>query len=153
MANKIRVVLCIFLVFFFIKCQKNSTAPEEPQGIGRVYGEFQDATLYQEALDNNPAMEDWDAKKMWEGVTGATLQAKNFEDEFPTIQVFWGDSLMAISDPFGQFWFEIRSGKHSIKATCDGYKDATQIVTVIPDEKTYVIFILERNAAAKMAAK
>jgi hypothetical protein len=112
---------------------------------GRVYGEFEDMTLYSEALQANPALASWDSKQMFSGVTGATLQGKYLGYELPPRQVLLGDSILALADDFGQFWFEIQSGTYPIKASCEGYHSDTQVIRVLSGERQYATFFMVRK--------
>jgi hypothetical protein len=67
------------------------------------------------------------------------------EYEVPERQVFLGDSLLTVSDGFGQYWFELQSGTYWIRGSCEGYKDVSQVVRVLPDSKTYYNFFLPRE--------
>jgi hypothetical protein len=114
---------------------------------GRVYGEFQDGTFFQEMLQKNPELTSWSEKELFEGVTGATLQSKTLKRELPYRNVFLGDSLLAVSDDFGQFWFEVQSGTYPIKGTCEGYHEKIEIFQVLPNERTYITFVLKRKVS------
>lgn len=124
-----------------------SLAPDSVTG--RLYGEFQDVTLFNQNLQINPAMSGWDAKRIFDSATGATVQAKTFGYEIPDRKVFLGDSLLAISDVWGQYWFEIQCGTYPITGSCQGYHDSTVVIKVIPNTKVYVNFFLRRKGAAR----
>jgi ribosomal protein L21E len=96
---------------------------------GRVYGEFQDNLLLADAVKADPSIKDWNPKQVFDGTTGATIQAKWFGHEVPERRVFLGDSLVAVADGFGQFWFKVQCGTYPIKGTCEGYVDAARVVT------------------------
>ncbi len=112
---------------------------------GKVYGEFQDVTLYKQSLQTNPSLAQWDAKKIFDDITGATLQAKTLQYEVPDRKVLLGDSLLEIADVWGQYWFRIQCGTYPIKASCEGYHDTTQVIKVLPDQNIYVNFFLRRK--------
>ncbi|MFC1569809.1 carboxypeptidase-like regulatory domain-containing protein [bacterium] len=112
--------------------------------IGRIYGEFQDLVLYNPIIESDPAINEWNDKEKFEGVTGATLQTKWLQYQVPDRMVFLEDSLLAYSDEFGQFWCKIQCGTYPILGTCEGYESATQVVKVLPDERTYTNFFLDR---------
>jgi hypothetical protein len=120
---------------------------------GKIYGEFQDMTLFNNNLETNPSLVDWDAKQIFSDITGATIQAKTLMYDVPERKVLLGDSLLAITDSFGQYWVEIQCGTYCLKGCCEGYKDATQVIKVLPDTRVYVNFFLYREAAAKLASK
>jgi len=109
---------------------------------GRVYGEFQDGNLYQQRLIAKPEISNWNSKELFDGISGATLQEKTLGYEIGDIIVSLGDSLVAYSDGFGQYWFEIQCGTYPLSGSCDGYKDMVQTIKVKPDENIYVNFIL-----------
>ena len=110
----------------------------------RVLGEFQDFVLFTEAVENNPAVKNMGAKQIFEEVTGATMQAQTLGYEIPPCQVIFSDSLLTISDPFGQFWFEIQCGTYPLTGSCVGYQSSTRIFKVLPETKNYLIFYLNR---------
>ena len=109
---------------------------------GRIYGEFHDKTLYEENLITRPEMADWNARQLYDGVSGATLQSLTFGFDLPERQVYLGDSLVGISDGFGQYWFELQCGTYPFTGSCEGYNDTTVIVRIEPDQKVYANFIL-----------
>jgi len=113
---------------------------------GRVYGEFQDMTLFTDSLQTNPSLKDWDAVQIFDDVTGATLQAKTLRYEVPNRYIFLSDSLVALSDGFAQYWFEIQQGTYLLRGACERYLDAEKVVTVLPGKKQYVNFYLHREA-------
>ncbi|MBN2102941.1 hypothetical protein JW835_02770 [bacterium] len=112
---------------------------------GRIYGEFHDIPLFNEIIQNEPEKLTWDDQQMFEGTTGATIQKKWLHYDIPQIYLYLGDSLISGCDAFGQFWCELQSGTYPIRGTCGGYQDAVQVVKVLPDEKTYVNFFMERT--------
>lgn len=112
---------------------------------GRVYGEFQDGNLYQQRLIAKPEISNWNSKELFDGISGATLQEKTLGHEIGDRIVTLGDSLVAYSDGFGQYWFEIQCGTYPLSASCDGYFDRVQTIEVKPDEKIYVNFILSNE--------
>mgnify|MGYP006289039625 FL=1 len=111
---------------------------------GRVYAEFQDDFLFQQELQTDSSMTLWNAQELFDGVTGATLQSKTLRMELPPRQIFIGDSLIAITDDFAQAWFDVQAGTYPLRGCCEGYVDSTQVVRVIPDERVYVAFFLDR---------
>lgn len=120
---------------------------------GRIYGEFQDMTLFNNSLETNPSLAEWDAEQIFASVTGATIQAKTLMYDVPDRKVFLGDSLLAITDGFGQYWIEIQCGTYCITGSCEGYKDAMQVIKVLPDTRVYVNFFLYREAATILTSK
>jgi hypothetical protein len=112
--------------------------------IGKVYGEFQDWNLFNDSLITNPSLANWDAKRIFDAATGATIQYKTLGYEVGERRVYLGDSLLAVSDAWGQFWFKIPCGTRPIKGSCEGYYDAAQVVKVLPNTHHYVNFFLIR---------
>ncbi|MBN1779494.1 carboxypeptidase-like regulatory domain-containing protein [bacterium] len=113
-----------------------------PDGsVGRAYGEVQDGVLF-EAVD--PEVLTWTAQEMYEGVTGATLQTKWLQVEVPPIYITLGDSILAVSDPFGMFWFRLQAGTYPVTASCEGYESQTRVIHIPADDRTYVSYILDR---------
>ncbi len=109
---------------------------------GRVYGELHDQTLYNEQLTVNPSMADWNGKELFDGVSGATIQTMTFGFDLPASEIYIGDSLHALTDGFGQYWFDIQSGTYPIRVSCPGHRDTMQIVKVESDARVYANFIL-----------
>ena len=115
---------------------------------GRVYGEFQDMGIFSDSLLSKPYLKDWDAKQIYDGVTGATIQSRTLMYHVPPREVFLGDSLVAISDDWGQFWLEIQCGTYPLTGRCENYNDVTLVVKVLPDSRIYVNFYLQREMAS-----
>ena len=119
------------------------------QSTGRVYVEFQDQTLWDEAVSTHPELDSWSSVELFEGVTGATLQTKWLHVELPDRILFLGDSLLAYSDGFGQCWASLQCGTYPLTGVCDGYRSDTRTVKIVPytppeGEKSYVIFFMNR---------
>lgn len=123
---------------------------------GKIFGEFQDAILFEQALANDTTgkMQHWDTEEIFVSVTGATLQTKTFGIDVGKSSVMLGDSLIAGADAFGQFWFNIPWGTYPITVLSDGfdsddgridYEPETRIIRVLPDQIIYEIFILKRK--------
>jgi hypothetical protein len=141
--NLINIIL-IFSILLFSLC-KSDNYNETPTSTGTLYGEFQDGTLFAQKSNENPDLQGQTAEQMWEGVTGATLQAITLQYQVPERKVIIEDSIVAISDGFGQFHCTLPSGKHTLTGTCDGYITKSQTIEIVPDTKNYVIIVLERN--------
>ena len=109
---------------------------------GRIYGEFHDQILYDAQLISNPSMADWSAREMHDGVSGATLQTMTFGNDLPASEVYLGDSLISLTDGFGQYWFDIQCGTYPLTGSADAYNKSLKIVKVEPDSRTYANFIL-----------
>ena len=120
---------------------------------GRIYGEFQDMTLFSQNLETNPDLADWGNRQVFEGVTGATLQTKTMHYDVPDRCVFLGDSLLAYSDAFGQFWLEIQCGTYPITGSCEGYFDKSRVITVLPDTRHYLNFFLFRKDSTELTTR
>ena len=117
--------------------------------MGKVFGEFQDMNLFADSLKTNPSLANWDAKYIFDAVTGATIQYKTLKYPVPDRKVYLGDSLLAIADAWGQYWFKIQCGTYRITGSCDGYNDASRVIKVLPDTRVYVNFFLTRKEIAK----
>jgi hypothetical protein len=113
--------------------------------VGRVYGEFQDGLLWADAVKTDPLIRNWDPQQVFDGTTGATLQTKWLGYELPERRVYLGDSLVALADGFGQFWFKVQCGTYPVRAVCEGYADAARVVRVLPNANVYSCFILTRK--------
>ena len=112
---------------------------------GRVFGEFQDQNLFNDALKTNPSMADWDSKTLYDATTSATIQVKTLKHDVPERRVTLGDSLLAAADGWGQYVFKIRTGTYAITGSCEEYESVTQFVTVEPNGRQYVNFFLPRK--------
>ena len=120
---------------------------------GKVFGEFQDLVLFNDSLQTNPSLKFWDARDIFDGVTGATLQSKTLLYEVPDRTVLLDDSILAVSDGFGQFWFEMQCGTYCLKGCCEGYQEATQVIKVLPNTRNYVNFFLDRAVVTRPTLK
>jgi hypothetical protein len=113
--------------------------------VGRVYGEFQDGTLWAQAVAADTTIAGWTDEEAYDGTTGATLQYKWLQTEVSDLNVLIGDSLVAMGDGFGQFWFSMPEGTYVLTGSSDGYVDARKTVTVTGGKRTYVTLILQRS--------
>jgi hypothetical protein len=113
--------------------------------IGRVYGEFEDMTIYNEVLAADSSILGWSNQEIYNAGTGATLQSKTLGYEVPDRKIWLGDSLLALADNWGQYLFKIQFGTYQITATCEGYNSIDTVITVIPDERIYVNFFMYRQ--------
>jgi hypothetical protein len=116
---------------------------------GLVFGEFQDQTLFTQSLKNDPTMQQWSQKDQFDGATGATMCYKILQTDVGDRSVFLKDSLIAVSDAWGQYWFKIPHGVYPLKGVCDGYQDKVRIVKVLPTppDTTYANFFLTKTTA------
>ncbi len=112
---------------------------------GRVFGEFEDMTLYNEVLAADTSKLGWSDLEVYQAGTGATLQSKTLGYEVPDRKVWLGDSLLALADNWGQYSFKIQYGTYPITATCEGYNSIDTVITVIPDEHLYINFFMRRQ--------
>jgi hypothetical protein len=108
----------------------------------RVRGEFQDLLIFNDKQADNPAMEGWDAQQIFIGVTGATIHEMGLQRELPERRIYIGDSLITISDDWGQYWFDLQCGTYFLRGTCEGYQDDQQVIKVRPDRDNYLNFFL-----------
>ena len=115
--------------------------------IGRVYGEFQDMTLFREKLTEMPEMAEWTELQEYEGTTGATYQMKWLDSLYTGGIVTLGDQWLAYDDGFGQYWFKIQAGTYPITGSSEGegYLSQTRVITVLPDDRVYLNFYLNRE--------
>jgi len=138
-----------------IEVQEEQTATlnfelESDSTMGRVYGEFQDKTLW---LEHEEELKNWTEKEIFDGGTYATLQTKWLGYEVPDRMVHLGDLLVAYADGFGQYWTRIQCGTYPLTGSCEGYESVTHTVTISPDEPVYLNFILPRSAVGTTAQR
>ncbi len=112
---------------------------------GRLVGEFQDMLIFNDSLETNPGLAEWDGKQIFDASTGATIQMKWLNYPVGNREVYLGDDLLGISDAWGQYGFNIQCGTYCFTGKCEGYKSKTHIVTILPDTKIYLNFFLERD--------
>lgn len=112
---------------------------------GRITGEFQDLHLLDILKTTDPSLADWGPQEVYDGVTGATLQAKTLGRDVPDRTVSISDSIWAYTDGWAQFRIILPAGTHVLTGSCEGYRSVTQTVTVEPDARHYVNFLLPRN--------
>jgi len=114
---------------------------------GKVFGEFQDMTLFREKSIVKPEITTWDEHKVYDATTGATICYKSLPDNLPIPErsVSIEDSLITVSDGFGQYYFQIQCGTYVITGACDGYTSVSRVIKVLPDSKVYANFYLERK--------
>ncbi len=98
--------------------------------ISAVMGELHDEMLYQEQLIKDPSMAEWTDQQLFDGVSGATIQGKNFDFEVFPASIYIGDSLFAETDDYGQYGFEVQMGTYPIRVVLQGWKDSIQIKEV-----------------------
>ena len=113
--------------------------------MGFLVGEFQDMKIYRDSLVTKPELSQWDAKKVYDAATGATLQYKWLKVDIADREVFVGDSLFGKSDAFGQYALFLQCGTYPITGKCDGYQSKRKVIKVEPASKAYLNFFLERN--------
>jgi hypothetical protein len=123
----------------------SANAPGAESGSGMVRGEFEDAHLYAKALSANPAMGSWSGKEVCDGLSGATLQNKDFGGKLPDRAVLVDGRIAAYADGFGQYWLALSPGSHVLVGSCRGYRDARTEIVVEEGSTQYVNFFLERR--------
>jgi hypothetical protein len=112
---------------------------------GKVFGEFQDMYLFRQETEIKPEIKTWDEKQVYDGTTGATICYKFIQNGVPERSVSIGDSIITVSDGFGQYYFKIQCGTYTVTGTCEGYVSSSKVIRVLPDSKIYVNFNLERK--------
>ncbi len=113
--------------------------------LGRLYGELHDQSLYDAQLTRNPSIADWNGRELFDGVSGATIQTMTFDYDLPSAEIYIGDSLIALTDGFGQYWVDLQSGTYPLRVSMSGYKDTTQIIRQEPDTDIFANFILSKQ--------
>jgi hypothetical protein len=113
--------------------------------MGKVYGEFEDQKLFEESLAASPEKRAWSEKQVWDGLSGATIQAKTFGKPVPDREVILGGKVLAYADGFGQYWLRLPPGPYELIGRCKGYRDAKAAVAVTPGSIQYLNFYLERR--------
>ncbi len=110
--------------------------PDETESL--VMGELHDQVLYQQQLVDNPSMANWTDQELFDGVSGATIQGKNFDFDVHPASIYIGDSLFAKTDDYGQYLFEVQIGTYPITVVSEGWRDSLQIKEVVYD--SYAVF-------------
>jgi hypothetical protein len=112
---------------------------------GKVYGEFEDLRLFRASLADNPEMGEWSEKEVWDGLSGATIQAKTLRRAVPDRTVLLDGRILAYADVFGQFWISLPPGSYTLVGRCKGYRDCRVTVTVSAGSVQYSNFYLDRR--------
>jgi hypothetical protein len=112
---------------------------------GKVYGEFEDAALFEAAKGQSPEMAAWSEKDVMDGLSGATIQAKTMGPKTGRGLVLLSGKKIAYADGFGQFWIALPPGRHSLLGRCPGYKDARIEVEVESGENAYANFYMRKK--------
>lgn len=112
---------------------------------GKIYGEFQDKSLYEKSLKANPEMKTWTDQELWDGLSGATMQTKDFGEGLPECTVWLGKEQVATADSFGQFWVRLPAGTYTLTGKCAGYRDTSVTVTVEAGGKAWVNFVMPKK--------
>lgn len=126
------------------KTQLNFTLAADTT-FGFVFGEFQDMAVFRQKSIDKPQINTWDEKQVFDGVTGATIYKKGPQNDVPARTVSLDDSIIAVSDAWGQYWFKIQSGTYVIKGACEGYANASQVIILLPGSKIYANICLEKK--------
>jgi hypothetical protein len=109
----------------------------------RAIGEFQNAAIFRDSLAVNPAMAGWDAKEVYDALTGATIQGKPPINDYNDRQVFIGDSLLDTADNWGQYSFRLKANTVPLRGSCPGYKDTVIVAKMSPAARIIVNFFME----------
>jgi hypothetical protein len=116
----------------------------EPEA-GKVYGEFEDAKLLSASMESRPDLRSWSEKEVWDGLSGATIQAKTFGKPVPDRTVLCRGKVIAYADGFGQYWLSLPAGSYELVGRCKGYRDEKRTVVVEAGSVQYLNFRLERR--------
>ena len=127
------------------KITSNDFLMSPGNSLGSVYGELHDQGLYDEQLMDDPSMAAWTNQELYDGVSGATIQTMTFGYDLPSAEIYIGDSLLALTDGFGQYWVDLQAGTYPLRVSMPGYSDSTQIIRVEPDSDNYSNFILSQQ--------
>jgi len=109
---------------------------------GRIYGELHDQSLYNEELSKNPSMANWTGEELFDGVSGASIQTMTFGYDLPAAEIYIGDSLLTLTDGFGQYWTDVQSGTYPFRVSMPGWEDHIRVVSVEAGSKAFCNFIL-----------
>jgi len=112
---------------------------------GKVFGEFEDLGFFERALRKRPAQVGWNDKQVWDGLSGATIQAKTMGPKVPDRVVLLDEEVVAYADGFGQYWLALPPGAYSLTGRCEGYEDAVIDVEIRRASTCYANFYLERK--------
>jgi hypothetical protein len=112
---------------------------------GFLLGEFQDDSLFQQRLLEDPSLAEWSAQQICDAATGATIQYKTLRPFVPNSFVFLGDSLLVMADAWGQFGIRIQCGTYPFTGICNDYQSVTGVARIVPDGRTYLNFFLPRD--------
>ena len=113
---------------------------------GTVYGEFHDASLFAKSAERRPEINRWNDEQLWEGGTGATIQAKTFGHAVGKASVLLNGKEIAAADGWGQFTVKLSPGTYSLVGICEGYGEQRLDIEVKSGEKMYVNIILKPSA-------
>lgn len=103
--------------------QAEAASPADLAKMGQVYGEFEDAQLFASALKKKPAMKSWSDEKLFDALSGATIQVKTLGPGTARGEIWQGSTRIAVADGWGQFWFALEPGTWKLVARCEGYED------------------------------
>jgi hypothetical protein len=121
-------------------------APGPPGSeLGKVRGEFEDAGRFAKAADLAPEMKAWSAREVCDGLSGATLQNKDYERPLGDRIVLLDGKPLAYADGFGQYWLSLPPGRYVLVGRCRGYRDAKAEIIVEAGSEQYLNFYLERR--------
>jgi hypothetical protein len=112
---------------------------------GKIFGEFEDGTLYQQRLMEDSSLANWSEQHAFDVATGATLQYKTLKIDPGDRKVFLGDTLVATADAWGQYYLTIPCGTYPLTGSCAGYENVTRVLRARPNSRNYLNFILPRE--------
>jgi hypothetical protein len=123
-----------------------ASAAETPAaGSGKIYGEFEDAKLLAASMESRPELRGWSEREVWDGLSGATIQAKTYGKPVPDRTILCRGKVLAYADGFGQYWLSLPAGSYELVGRCKGYRDEKRTVVVEAGSVQYVNFRLERR--------
>ncbi len=82
-------------------------------------------------------------KEICDGLSGATLQNKDYKRALGDRTVLLDGKPVAYADGFGQYWLALPAGRHVLVGRCRGFRDARIEVSVEAGADLYANFFLE----------
>jgi hypothetical protein len=137
---------------------KTTTHDFYVEHLGKLYGEFQDFTLFNDAVVADSQVAKWDARTIYEGTTGATLIGKYVLANVAQCEIYSGDTVLIYVDAWAQYVKMLPVGNYTLQGSCAGaenlkYVDEIKDIEIFPDSIHYVNFFLSRQASAKLVVK
>lgn len=124
----------------------SSIDPNADPASGKVFGEFEDLGYLERRIAKAPAMKKWNDEQAWDGLSGATIQAKTMGPGVPDRIVLLEGRAVAYADGFGQYWCDLPPGTYTLVGRCEGYRDAEVRLEVKPRSVIYANFYLRKKA-------